>query len=74
MDNFDKNKKTGKTCAECGRAMVFNNLNTVVCGTWHATFTITSLCDEFQTHEQVKEANRKAGEELRRSKPHLFKS
>lgn len=72
MDNFDKNKKAGKACADCGRAMIFENLGTVVCGMWHATFTINSLCDEFKTPDEVKEINRKAGEALRKSKPHLF--
>lgn len=73
MDNFDKAKEAKKTCKDCGYAIYYANLGNVVCGVWHTTLTSKSLCDNFQTPEQVKEANRKAGEALKKRIAEKFK-
>lgn len=74
MDEFDKLLKEKKTCKNCGWAIRFDSIGTIVCGVWHTTFSNKSLCDNFQTQEQVKEVNRKAGEALKKRSPELFKS
>ena len=57
LDNLHKLIDQGKSCKNCGRAIVYQN--TVVCGTWHKTFSKNSLCEEFETPKQVKEKNKK---------------
>lgn len=54
MNNFEKAFKENKTCADCGHAITFDNLGTVVCGVWHTTLSKSSLCEEFKTPEAVR--------------------
>ena len=50
--------KSKKTCKDCGWAIHYPSIGTVVCGVHHTSFSDKSLCDDFLTPEQRDAVNK----------------